>query len=250
MNSGIYVIRCLATDKNYVGSSVNIKDRFKRHKYELNRDNHHSQHLQRAWNKYGKKSFVFEIVEEVTDELLIIEREQHWIDKLDSYNKGYNTCPTAGTMLGFRFSEESKQRLSEMRKGYKHKEETKIKISKGNIGKKMPPRSEEVLKKASERMTGEGNPFYGKTHSPEVLSKLRNNKLGTKHTDETRKRMSKKQKGSSNPSALLTEDKVIEIKKLFKLKEHTVQQIADMYGVSKSTIENIKYGLTWKHVEV
>lgn len=250
MESGVYVIECLITHKVYVGSSVNIKDRFKRHRYELNRDNHHSQHLQRAWNKYGKDSFVFMVVEEVNDESLIVEREQYWIDKLDAYNNGYNTCPTAGTMLGFKFSDESKQRLSEIRKGFEHSEETKRKISESNKGKKMPPKTDAQLESARERMLGENNPFYGKTHSTEVLERLRNNKLGTKHSSETRKKMSKKQKGSNNPSALLTEDKVIEIKKLFALKEHTVKQIADMYGVSKSTIENIKYGLTWKHVEV
>lgn len=51
--------------------------------------------------------------------------------------------------------------------------------------------------------------------------------------------------GSRNPSALLREDQVREIRALFKT-TLTISTIGAMYGVSKPTIEAIKYGRTWR----
>ena len=53
----IYGIYNLATDKWYVGSCHNLKDRLHRHYYYLSHNNHHSTKLQRAWNKYGEDVF-------------------------------------------------------------------------------------------------------------------------------------------------------------------------------------------------
>lgn len=39
--------------------------------------------------KYGRENFTFQIIEEC-EEGLLKEREVYWIQKLDSYNKGYN----------------------------------------------------------------------------------------------------------------------------------------------------------------
>ena len=57
-----------------------------------------------------------------------------------------------------------------------------------NIGKH---RSEEFKKKRSILYTGEGNPFYGKTHSLETIQQQRNIKLGKKLTDEHKKNIGK-----------------------------------------------------------
>jgi len=43
-------------------------------------------------------------------------------------------------------------------------------------------------------MFGKNNPFYGKTHSPEVIEKLRQINTGRQATDETRKKIGKKSK--------------------------------------------------------
>lgn len=52
--------------------------------------------------------------------------------------------------------------------------------------------------------------------------------------------------GSNNPTALLTEEKVKEIK---RSKEPSFL-LAKKYGVSKSAIDHIYYGRTWKHVSI
>lgn len=79
MKSGIYVIRNTANGKVYVGSAVNIKGRWAVHKHGLRRGKHHSQRLQRAWNKYGEAAFVLETLELCCVDLLL-EREQSYFD--------------------------------------------------------------------------------------------------------------------------------------------------------------------------
>jgi group I intron endonuclease len=88
----VYIIKNILNNKCYIGSTINYLVRFKKHKYRLNKNKHHSVLLQRAWNKYGEENFVFEIVEEVLKKSKLIEREQHWLDTL---KPKYNICEIA-----------------------------------------------------------------------------------------------------------------------------------------------------------
>lgn len=97
MTSGIYVIRCKVTGKVYVGSSKNIKVRWRHHRRMLKSGTHHSIKLQRAWDKYGEDAFEFKIVEEVIDGLLTIY-EQVYINHYNSPVDGYNILKVAGTV--------------------------------------------------------------------------------------------------------------------------------------------------------
>lgn len=116
-SSGIYKITNLVTGKCYVGSAVNISRRWGEHKTALNNKKHHSKHLQRAWDMYGKDSFEFEVVELVEKQLLI-QRDQYWIDELSSYGKdGYNTNPKAASSLGVVRSSETRERISASKMG-------------------------------------------------------------------------------------------------------------------------------------
>ena len=56
---GVYFIKNKINGKFYVGHSIDIKYRFRRHLYELKRNIHHCQYLQRAWNKYGEENYEF-----------------------------------------------------------------------------------------------------------------------------------------------------------------------------------------------
>src|SRR4051794_5191752 len=78
--SGVYQILCVPTGKVYIASSVDLYDRWQEHRWALHRGIHHSQYLQRAWNKYGETVFAFSVLELVSTELLL-EAEQRWIDK-------------------------------------------------------------------------------------------------------------------------------------------------------------------------
>src|SRR3990167_1522824 len=131
--SGIYAIRHISVTV-YVGSAKNIKKRMHIHKFQLESGRHHSQKLQRAWNKYGADQFVA-IVLEVVNEDMLVEREQHHIDAFMAYQEGFNCNPMAGSSAGRRVSEETKNAMSKKRKGVPVSEETKKKMSAAHKGR-------------------------------------------------------------------------------------------------------------------
>lgn len=91
MNCGVYKILCVKNKKFYIGGSVNIKRRWKEHKLMLNKNIHHTKHLQNAWNKYGESAFEFTIIEHTTEDQ-VESREKDWIEHLNSNDKtiGFN----------------------------------------------------------------------------------------------------------------------------------------------------------------
>ena len=103
---------------------------------------------------------------------------------------GYN-LQTGGNTAG-KHSEESKNKMSEARKGKRHSEEHKKKISESLKGKhpseetkkkisealKGKPRSEESKKKQSESIKGEKHPMFGKRHSEESKNNMSEGRKG------------------------------------------------------------------------
>ena len=159
--SGIYQIKNIKNGKSYIGSAVNLQSRISKHKWELNKNIHHSNKLQRSWNRHGKQYFIFCLVEIVPDTANLIKAEQFWIDLCDSYHDGYNCCPIAGSALGRICSEETRAKMSVAQKG--------------------KTRSDEILQKMS---------LAARNISDETRAKMRLSKLGKKHTDESKAKMS------------------------------------------------------------
>jgi group I intron endonuclease len=162
--SGIYNILCLTNQKIYIGSSKNIGERLRIHERDIKKGKHHSVHLQRAWNQYGKESFEYFCIEKSEIEFLI-EREQYWMDKYESYNKnkGYNINRTAGSCLGNILSEEHKKKISLAHKG------------------KIIPKS--VREKISK--THKENPYWkDKNHKESTIEKIRQSKTGLKQSKD------------------------------------------------------------------
>lgn len=89
MKSGIYKIENIINKKVYIGQSKNISHRFSCHKHELNKSIHPNHHLQRAWNKYGKENFTFDILCECQPNELN-EKEIYFIGLYCSFEHGYN----------------------------------------------------------------------------------------------------------------------------------------------------------------
>jgi len=78
--AGIYSIRFIGNNgKFYIGSSKDLCRRGAEHLNFLSQGKHCNKHLQNAFNKYGKESFIFEIIEKVnfinSSELLKLEKE-------------------------------------------------------------------------------------------------------------------------------------------------------------------------------
>lgn len=86
---GIYAIENKVTGECYVGQSRNIPARFQQHISMLERGEHHSVKLQRAYDSRGIGDFTFKILE-LCDPEQLDEKESEWIAKLDAVNNGYN----------------------------------------------------------------------------------------------------------------------------------------------------------------
>lgn len=153
---GVYQIEL--NEKRYIGSSSqDIQGRWESHLYDLRRGNHPNRHLQNAYNKYGEELLKFSVLEvvEIPEDCIIIE--QKYIDSINPED-AYNICPIAGSRLGTKHREESKQKMSLAKMGMKHSEETKQKHRDRGI-------------------------------SEESRQKMRLAQLGTHHTEESRQKM-------------------------------------------------------------
>jgi group I intron endonuclease len=108
---GVYILRCLADGRIYVGSSKRMFLRWLDHIRVLNRGVHGNILLQRAWDKHGARAFRFEIVELIPNDDRRLEREGELARELDVFNPkiGFNLGP----VLGGPISEEARQHLIE-----------------------------------------------------------------------------------------------------------------------------------------
>jgi group I intron endonuclease len=127
---GIYKITNTVNKKYYIGSAVNIKNRFKIHKRLLKQNKHFNSHLQTSYNKYGALNFIYDVIE-ITIKENLIEREQYWINLLNANNNkiGYNKRIVATSNIGIKFSNESIKKLSISHMGHKRSYDAQIKIS-------------------------------------------------------------------------------------------------------------------------
>lgn len=148
--SGIYQIRNLVNNKIYIGSSENFYLRYRSHFYELDKNNHRNDKLQRAYNKYGKNNFIFEVIEHTKNKGKLLEREQYWIDKLNVVKNGYNIQPIAGKI---KITNEIRDKMR-----------GKTPWNKGKTGIYTKETLQKMKDNASNRI-GNKNSFYGKKHS-------------------------------------------------------------------------------------
>lgn len=194
--SGIYKITNIVNGNFYIGQSVDIESRWKSHLYELKKNIHGNEHIQRAWNKYGSNNFTFEIIEECENDVLN-NRELYWMNELKPQYNIAGGGDSIYTML-----ESTKKKISESQSGYnnywygkklsiEHKKKlSEIKKGKPNglLGRKRP---EWVRKKLSESQKG-------RIVSQETREKLRKANTGRKHSDEFKKKVSESHKGEKS----------------------------------------------------
>lgn len=117
ITQGIYSIINTVNNKIYIGSSINITRRLKEHKGLLKKGKHHSEHLQRAFDKYGVESFKTKILKVVDNAEELFTEEIAFILKYRSNESlyGYNMS-TPNTTKGIgTHSEGSKEKMRRMR---------------------------------------------------------------------------------------------------------------------------------------
>ena len=134
----IYCITNKINGKQYVGQTIRTpKERFDEH---CRRD---TTYIGKAIAKYGRENFKIEVV----DSSLLIddlnEKETYWIKRCNTLKpNGYNLCYGGNNTFG-----------------YKHKLESRLKMSK--------------TKKLKKSALGEKNHFYGKNHTEETREKMK-----------------------------------------------------------------------------
>jgi len=104
----------------YIGSTKNFIHRWNRHAEALWKNKHHSSKLQNHFNKYGEEDLFFVVIDICSPEELI-KKEQYYLDVLTPY---FNICTIAGSTLGVKPSEASKQKNREKHLGIKQSQET------------------------------------------------------------------------------------------------------------------------------
>lgn len=95
--AGIYKITNITNNQVYIGESLNIEERWEKHKKNLKDGTHHSYKLQNDYNKFGEDNFTYEIIEELDKEyntalqnLILLAYEDKYIKQYDSIENGYN----------------------------------------------------------------------------------------------------------------------------------------------------------------
>lgn len=141
---GIYRIKNTTKDGYfYIGSAVDIEERWGVHRWALRNHRHENEKLQRAWDKYGETSFVFEVIEEYDGPYknLLLREDEH-LSKLPptAYNirrSSYKKEPYSEETLkkisdGVKASWEKTHdsRVASLKR-YRNSKEYRMKISEG-----------------------------------------------------------------------------------------------------------------------
>lgn len=174
--SGIYGIWCETNEKWYVGQSVNVADRIRRHIRNLRNQQHANPHLQHAWNNYGARAFLW-VKPEIVPETELDDAETHYISALSAAVPGGFNLKTGGAHG--RPAPETLEKLRVVMTGKRHSPEAKLKM---------------VAEMAKRKAAGTPGPFSGHRHSVETREKMSKTRRGKTASPETRKRMSETKK--------------------------------------------------------
>lgn len=189
--TGVYRIRNLVNDKCYYGSSKNILKRFKRHIKELNNGDHVNDILKRAWDKYGRENFVFEVIVECTEDELF-EKEQFYLDLLPEYNIGLMASGGDNLTRHPNRDEIVKKITESIKIRYSSLSKEQLKLIYGRPGESNPNwRGGTTYCECGTRInsnnkscencrdrSGKHNPFYGKHHTKKTKKKLSKTRKG------------------------------------------------------------------------
>lgn len=159
-NWTVYVHINKINGKRYVGiTSLNVNNRWR------NGDGYKKQVFGRAIAKYGWDNFEHRILATSLTADDANELERALISEWETQNPlyGYNIVDGGNGICGFKFTEESRYKMSVSAKNRN--------ICYANRKKHLPI-SEETRKKMSINNTGSGNPNYGHKHTADALKKM------------------------------------------------------------------------------
>lgn len=126
--SGIYTYRLkLDRDRVYIGSALNLAQRFRQHRYRYSIYKGNNNKFYSLVRKYGWDNIEYGIIEKInlscdssilSNKKTLLSREQFYLDK---YSPSLNINKLAGSMLGYKHTEQSKLKLSSIHIGKSYK---------------------------------------------------------------------------------------------------------------------------------
>lgn len=161
--SGIYCIENTYNNKKYIGQSVNIYDRWYKHRNALRQGNHDNDFLQKSWNKHGEDCFNFYILEECNKDSLD-EKEKYYINLYKTLDKNY----------GYNLKEGGQDGVISLYSKIKQKESLEKAYQNPDL---IELRRRDAIKQWSDpeiiaKHIGQNNGMYGKTHTAEAREKI------------------------------------------------------------------------------
>lgn len=209
--SCIYKITSIINGKCYIGSASYWDKRRAEHISSLKKGEH-NQKLQNHVNKYGLDDLKFEVLEIVErKKKILLEREQFYIDQYNCVKNGFNVCEIAGSCMGVKASDETKQKQRLAKLGTKQSPEVIAKRVVKLIGQKrnfpegwVPPNkgkkaSPELIEKLRISHLGISPSNKGKPQSEEQKKAHSLRMTGRKASDETKRKLSEMKKGKPSP---------------------------------------------------
>jgi group I intron endonuclease len=257
----IYKIKNSINSKLYIGKTNDITVRWQSHCSEakLHRKLYPLYH---AMNKYSIDNFTLEIIEEMDNERLCLDREIYWIEfyktNITKYGSefGYNLSEGGEGPSGYIFTAEQRKSKSDNQMGAKnsfygkkHSLQSKKKIANSRSGK---PLSIDTRNKISQKLVGVPKKqetkdkmsasATGKEKSPEHCKNISLSKIGK----------SNNRPGSKHHNAKLLEQDVIDMRKYFDTSpdksKDKIKFLSEKYNLSRSGIQQIVYRTKWKHL--
>lgn len=229
--AGIYRIVNTVNGKCYVGSSKNIRARYKQHKAQLYAGTHHSAKLRNSLKKHGVSAFEFEVVELCDEDQLLI-REAHWMLVYNAVDCGYNVRRDPSTNAGVVASLETRSKLSRLHKGRKMSATTRANMSRSCKGRDMS----EQVKISADRRRGKSLPketrdrissaLTGVSKSPEHVARAAEAQRGKVVSIETRKKISEAQIGK-----VITEDQKAKMRGRKQSPDTVAKRVEKLRGI-------------------
>lgn len=228
--SGIYQIRNLTNGMIYIGQTRNgFQKRYWLHQWKLRNGSHDNYFLQADWNNFNECDFIFEVVEVINDESLINTKEMQYIDDCRQTGFCYNISDGGDGKRGVPMSAEAKKIVGEKNRLHntgKHASDiTKSKMSASRKGKK---------------------------RDPAVMEALRQTRIGSHHSEETKRKMRESKLVAYKSGAMktvLNEDVVRQIKKMLMCGV-SKSEVSKLLGIAYHNVKSVASGVAWSHVSV
>lgn len=252
--AGIYLIRCRANGKVYVGSTMDLSRRKRTHFSAMRRGKHQNPHLQSAVDKYGLSEVSFEVVERVDDVSTLLEREQCWIDVLHATNnrKGFNIRDRASSNAGIRHDLVTRAKISETLSAYLQRPEVSAKMSLVRTGTKRPEETREKLRaalKSARKALKESPDAITRMKETKERRRAENPLYGTSDRQRAAAaRSGRANAGGANGMAKTTAEQVLQMREAHA-SGAAVKDIATLFGMSVKQTRDIVTLRAWKHIE-